>query len=91
MLLRTQGLRWEDVFTPALPAPPQRPVYRGPAHQAPMMPHAAKVRHALRYPERLTPWEVKFLADLGRYRSLSLKQAAALDRILAKMPLAGGP
>jgi hypothetical protein len=54
------------------------------------MSHAAKVRHAQRYPERLTPWEVSFLADLGRCRSLSPKQSAALDRIMAKMPLAGG-
>jgi hypothetical protein len=89
-LLRAQGLSWEDVFTPALPAPPQWPVHREPTYQASVMSHAAKVRHARRYPERLTNWEVTFLADLGRCRSLSPKQAVALDRIMAKVPLAGG-
>ena len=88
-LLRAQGLSWADVFAPALPPPPRHPVYAGPSYAAPMTRHAAKVRHAQRYPERLTDWEASFLADLGRCRSLSTKQAAALGRIVAKMPPGG--
>lgn len=91
-LLRSQGLTWTDVFTPALPPPsrPQpRPAYQHPTYHTPVAVHVAKAEWAQRFPDRLTPWEAKFLADLRLRRSLTPKQASVLDGILAKMPRAG--
>ena len=74
-LLQAHGLCWADVFAPALP-PPQ------PSLRAP---HVAVAQWALQFHNRLTPWERKFLADIGRCHRISAKQAAALDGIVAKL------
>ena len=78
-LLQAHGLSWLDVFTPALP-PPQPPLHA---------PHVAAVQWALQFPDRLSPWERRFLADIGRRYRLSAKQAAALDGIVAKLRMGG--
>ncbi len=80
MLLRAHGLAWQDVFTPEL-APPQPPL---------RAPHSAQVQWALGFPGRLTDRERKFLADIGRCRRISAKQAAWLDGIVHKLRQGGG-
>ena len=77
-LLRTQGLSWADVFTPALPPP-----------QAVHASHIAKAQWAQQFSARLSPWERSFLADISRRHRLTMKQAAALDGILLKLRQGG--
>ncbi len=45
----------------------------------------AEARWALQFHDRLTAWERKFLADIGRYHRISAKQAAALDGIVRRL------
>ena len=74
-LLQAQGMTWADVFAPALP-PPQPTLHA---------PHVAAVQWALQFPDRLTAWECRFLADIGRRTRLTTKQAAKLDGIVHKL------
>ncbi len=82
-LLTAAGLDWHDVFAPAAPvrvepAPPSSAAHIGAA------------RWALQFHERLTDRERKFLADIGRCRRISAKQAAWLADILRQLRGGGG-
>ena len=81
-LLRSHGLTWADVISPARPVP------------APSIPthwpsHAAAVAAALRHAKHLTDWERTFLRDIARRGRLTLRQAARLAEIVAKLRAVG--
>lgn len=83
-LLRQAGLTWADVFAPEAPSRPEaRPA--GPPPSA----HAGVAAWALRFPERLTPWECRFLRDVGRRQRLTPKQAAVFRDILDRLRAGG--
>ncbi len=74
-LLQAHGYSWQDVFA-AGPAPVPPPLAQAPA------PHVAEAQWALRFQDRLTDRERRFLADIGRCRRISAKQAAWLADIV---------
>ncbi len=82
-LLADLGLGWQDLVARAFQAPPSAPAL------PPQVPHAAAVRWASQYKDRLTDRERKFLADIGRCRRISAKQAAWLADIVAKLRQGG--
>ena len=79
-LLRSHGLSWADLLTPAASPPPAAPA----AAQATPM-HAALAEWALRTPEHLTPWERSFLADIRARRRLTPRQASVLAEIVREL------
>ncbi len=81
-LLQAHGYSWQDVFAVA-PAP----ALSQPAAHAPQV---AEAQWALQFHERLTDRERKFLADIGRCRRISAKQAAWLADIVRELRGAGG-
>ncbi len=77
-LLKANGLSWDDLFVPVSAPPPLAP----PPMRAP---HVADALWASQFPDRLTAWERKFLADIGRCHRISAKQAAWLADIVREL------
>ena len=78
-LLTDCGLTWADLVARAFQAP------QPPAQLPPHAQHIRDVQWALRFQNRLTDRERKFLTDIGRCRRISAKQAAWLDGIVRKL------
>jgi hypothetical protein len=78
-MLQAAGLTWGDIIRPAQPVPP--PLQCSP----PPTGHVAQAWWAQRFPDSLTQWERKFLADIARRHSLSPKQASSLSSILRRL------
>jgi hypothetical protein len=79
-LLRSLNMTWPDVINPiphqlALPD----------THKTPpsgIRPELALLRNNL---DLLTPWERRFVFDLGRFRRLSPKQRTVVDKLVRKV------
>jgi hypothetical protein len=89
-IVRGAGVQWDELI--AGPAPDSR--REPPPYQPPPRPSSGWRELAQRcaaYPEWLSEWEREFVAGLGRWRRLSAKQAATLDRIALKLRSRGVP
>jgi hypothetical protein len=81
-IVRGAGVQWEDLI--AGPRP-------GPRHDPPPDGWRKVAQRCAAYPEWLSDWERGFVAGLARWRCLSARQAAALDRIALRLRSRGVP
>ena len=86
-LLRTTGLTWEQVVTPALAAPPKPERVYPTQPASPLFPWAAKINALLCRTEFLTEWEIGFVQDIAKLRRLSPRQVEILLRIFSRVVL----
>jgi hypothetical protein len=87
-LVRSAGLTWHDVLTPA-PPPPEHD-HRGDPDADPLCGNwRATATACTRFPHLLSPWELHFLGGLQRFPRLSAKQGAILVRIVTRLRAAG--
>src|SRR4051812_4776884 len=82
-MLQAEGLTWNEVIAPAVPAPQQQ--FRTPRQwRRPTSPSDAAAL-CLQWPEVLTDWETRFCRSVAGQRQISAKQAGVLARIIGKI------
>ena len=82
-MVKGTGLSWDEVITPAAPAPvpPRRPQRRW---RKPTSPGDAAAL-CLQWPEVLTDWETNFCRSIVGRRRISAKQTVVLERLARKV------
>lgn len=99
-LLAPHGVGPADVFRAALDdvVAPLKPFSSRRSPHAPderpfeakvMRQHERLARHCLAFPDRLTPWERKFLASIATERTLSSRQSDRLQAIARTVEMKG--